>query len=499
MPSATIDPETPFWARRRNVYLVCVVWHVAYAILAIFTRSALGYDDALEAYHVQSLEWSYTPRNPSLYDWMLYGLDRLTGSTAYSAPPLNYAWMLACALLLYELARRVIDDIRMQALSVYSLSLLWTIGFNFHPILTHSKVMIAVMAATLLVVHSIGERRTLSKYVLLGILIPLGLLAKYAYGVFLGALFLSALTQRKYRTAILDTRLLLTVAIAVLPIAALLAIETSKSQAIVVTTMGIVKTGQDASLFEKAMQFGRAITLFCMPFGVFFAWLYLRTDRSEQRLGARDDSFLRLNGLVLLIGAAVMLFWAFGIGSSQLRPRYFLCVFLTFPFFAFMVLDQYRLPPRPARTYTALTVAMAAAIFALNVASRVAPAETICGECLLSVPYRQFGDELAQRYGPHPTLVGYDIFYAGQLRAALPTARTTTLVPTPYRPPPRPSEHCLLVWQPGDDIAEDLAGYDLVLREDASITVEWWAPLLSDPRSTTFNLQELPPDSQPCA
>ena len=491
-----IEDETPLWARRNGVYFYCAAWHIAFALVAIFMRSALGYDDALEAYNVQSLEWSYTPRNPSLYDWILYGLDRLTGSTAYSAPVLNYASMLACALLLYEVARRVIEDRRLQALSVYSLSLLWTIGFDFHPILTHSKLMIAIIAATLLVIHSLGEDRTLPKYILLGVLIPLGLMAKYAYGLFLAAAFLAALAVPKYRAIVFDRRILLSALIAVLPVAGVLALDSGKSQAIVGTTIGVLKTGQDASLFDKSTQLGRAVTIFCMPFGILFGWLYFRTDRSAPKPGTQDESFPRFTGLILLIGFAVMLFWS--LGSAQVRPRYFLCVFLVFPLFAFMVLDRYAVPARAARDYALLAALTATAIFALNLTSRLAPSETVCRNCLLSVPYRQLGDELAARYGATPTLVGHDIFEGGQLRAALPTARVTTLVPKPYRPPAREAEHCVLVWQPGDDIAPDLAKYGLALQEGDSVSLQWWAPLLDNARSTTFKLQELPRGSPPC-
>jgi hypothetical protein len=193
-----------------------------------------------------------------------------------------------------------------------------------------------------------------------------------------------------------------------------------------------------------------------------------------------------------------MLFWSFGIGSAQVRPRYFLCVFLVFPLFAFMVLDRYAVPARAARDYALLAALTATAIFALNLTSRLAPSETVCRNCLLSVPYRQLGDELAARYGATPTLVGHDIFEGGQLRAALPTARVTTLVPKPYRPPARGTEHCVLVWQPGDDIAPDLAQYGLALQEGDSVSLQWWAPLLDNARSTTFILQELPPGSPPC-
>jgi hypothetical protein len=108
------------------------------------------------------------------------------------------------------------------------------------------------------------------------------------------------------------------------------------------------------------------------------------------------------------------------------------------------------------------------------------------------------GDELAARYGPTPTLVGHDIFEGGQLRAALPTARVTTLVPKPYSPPAREAGHCVLVWQPDDDIAPDLARNGLALQESDTVSLKWWAPLLDNARSTTFNLQELPPSSPPC-
>jgi uncharacterized membrane protein AbrB (regulator of aidB expression) len=84
--------------------------------------------------------------------------------------------------------------------------------------------------------------------------------------------------------------------IAVLPVAGVLALDAVKSQAIVGTTIGVLKTGQDASLFDKAIQLGRAVTIFCMPFGVFFGWLYFRTDRSAPKPGTRDESFRASRG-----------------------------------------------------------------------------------------------------------------------------------------------------------------------------------------------------------
>ncbi|MCI5074949.1 glycosyltransferase family 39 protein [Oricola sp.] len=501
-PTTTLSDPPPFWARPVGVTVICALWAGFHFWIAAFLRSALVVDDSLESFHSQSLEFFYASRNPALYDWILNGVNRIVGSSFYGAPLVNYASMLTCALLLYALARRVIADPRLQAFSVYSLSLLWIIGFESHRILAHSQVMIALMAAAILVFWSLGESRAVWKYLLLGALIPLGILAKYSFALFIGAIVAAALLERVYRRVVLDPRFLLTLLVAIAPLGLFFYLATAETQAIVDTSTGVLTGGDDAILKVLEKLLG-AFAGYGLPFAAIYALVFF-VPRPARKAGAPgpNEAFLRLNRTVLLIGVVVMVAWALGPGGTQLRPRYLHCLFLTLPLFSFMVLDRYQPTRRAIRSYATILLVMAVAIGGIYLAGRLAPSETLCGSCRPSVPYRQLGKEIVQRYGPAPVIVAPNRMLAGQYRAAVPAARAVALDTTEYAPPPMAASRCLLIWPSTTTkqtkLAEQMAEFGKDLLPDEQITLDWWAPLLPQTRQTTFNLQELPADAAPC-
>ncbi|RST88294.1 hypothetical protein EJC49_00915 [Aquibium carbonis] len=502
-----LDPATrpaalPFWARRSGVLFYTGLWTAVFLFIATALRSNVGTDDAMEIYQAQSLELFYQARNPALYDWFLYGLNRLIGSPLASVALLNYGSMFACALLLYALARRVIVDPRLQALSVYSLALIWVVAYDSHRILTHTNLNIVVIAATLLTIHSLARNPTAAAYVLLGLLFVIGMLAKYAYGVFFGALVAAALLQRDYRRVFLDPRFLLTLVVAAMPFIALAVVYAGELRTILTTVDGVVQTGRENSFVDKAGALAAAFVGYLLPFlPVYLGSFYLKGLPSKSD-GPRDDSFRQLLGLLLVVSMVAMIIWAFGVGSTQLRSRYMHGVWLAAPLFFLMMLDRFAPPARSFRSFLAATVTITAIVAGIYLVSRMAPSEALCGNCRPSIPYQQLGDAIETRYGRSPTLVGYSALEAGYLRAAVPGARTLTLVNHPYRPPTRPSDHCLLVWQADSRaqsrLADSLAQNGLPLLPDEELTIDWWAPLLPHTRQTTFLIQRLPLDSRLC-
>lgn len=492
----------PFWARPAGVVFYAGLWTAVFLFIAVALRSNIGNDDSLEVYQSQSLELFYRARNPALYDWLLYGLIRLNGSPFVSVALLNYLSMFVCALLLYQLARRVIVDPRLRALSVYALALIWVVAYDSHRILTHTNINIIVIAATLLTVHALGRNRTVAGYVLLGALFVLGMLSKYAYGVFFGALVAAALLESRYRRVILDPRFLLTILVAASPFAIIAMLFAGEVQTIVATVDGVVQAGRADSVVDKIGALVAAFIGYLMPFlAVYFGSFFLKGAPPKSGV-AQEESFLRLLGIMLLLGMAAMMVWTFVVGSSQLRSRYMHGIWLAAPLFFFMMLDRYAPPPRAFRIFLASTATITLAIAGIYVASRLAPSEALCGTCRPSIPYQQLGNAIEARHGPSPTLVGYSASEAGYLRAAVPGARTLALVDHPYRPPARPGADCLLVWQPDpraqNRLADILAQNGLPLLPDEEITLDWWAPLLPQPRQTTFMIQRLPPDSRLC-
>ena len=498
------DAQTalPYWARPAGVVIFACLWTAVFLFIATVLRSNIGNDDALEVYQAQSLELFYRARNPALYDWLLYGLNGVTGSPFVSVAVLNYGSMLACALLLYELARRVIVDPRLQALSVYSLALLWVVAYDSHRILTHTNLNIVVIAATLLTVHALGRERTVARYLLLGLLFVAGMLSKYAYGVFFAALVAAALLETHFRRVVLDPRFLLTLLVASAPFAIVAVLFADELTTIVTTVDGVVQSGARDPFIDKTAALAAAFIGYLLPFLLVYGGAFFLQGTPPRSSTARDEAFLRLLGTMLAIAMLAMIAWAFLVGSTQLRSRYMHGVWLPAPLFFMMLLDRYAPPPRAFRSFLVATAAITGIVVAIYVASRLAPSEALCGSCRPSMPYQQLGDAIEARYGRSPTLVGYSASDAGYLRAAVAGARTLALAGHPYRPPARPSRDCLLVWEASsrgqNRLADAMASRGLPLLPDEELTIGWWAPLLPYTRQTTFLIQRLPPDSEFC-
>lgn len=498
-PTATL----PLWARPPGVVSFCVLWAGAFAFLAIVLRSNIVTDDAIEIYNTQSLQLFYASRNPALYDWLLIGLDTVVRNPAVSAPMLNYALMLACALLFYALARRVIEDGRLQALSVYSLPLLSVMGYDSHHQITHTNVTIVMIAATLLTLHSLARRRSLPAYAALGVLIALGLMSKYAYALFAVALLLAALPERRYRAVVLDRRFLVSLVIGVAPLVALAVLFREQAQSVASTVDGVVEGTRQASLSARLELLGVESLTYLMPFAAVFAVVFLLPFPPRREGGGRDGDFMRLNLSVFLVGAAVMAIWVLGMGSLQLRARYLHGIWLAAPLAAFMALE--RRVPRPSAKpiYLAVAAGITTCVFGILLAGCLAPARALCDSCDQSIPYKQLGREIEARYGPSPTLVGLRVVDAGRLRGVVPGARALSLQPAEYRPPARAGDTCLLVWSADEGrepwMAAVLAEQGMTLSPDQEIVLDWWGPLLAGGRQTTFRIQRLPPASPVCA
>lgn len=492
----------PFWASPAGVVLWTGLWTAVFLFIAIALRSNIGNDDALEVYQSQSLELFYGARNPALYDWILYGLNRVTGSPFAAVAILNYGSMLVCALLLYVLARRVIVDPRLQALSVYSLALLWVVAYDSHRILTHTNLNIVAIAATLLVVHALGRQRTVSGYLLLGLLFVVGMLSKYAYGVFFAALVAAALLETHYRRVVLDPRFLLTLLVAAAPFAILATLFAGEMKTIATTVDGVVQSGTRDSAVDRTAALAAAFIGYLLPFAAVYVGAFFAQGMPPRSSTLREEAFLRLLGGMLVLAMIAMIAWAFVVGSSQLRSRYMHGVWLPAPLFFMMLLDRYAPPPRAFRSFLVATASITGVVVAIYAVSRLAPSEALCGSCRPSMPFRQLGAAIEARFGPSPTLVGYSAADAGYLRAAVPGARTLALAGHPYRPPVRPGGDCLLVWEAGtrsqNRLADAMASRGLPLLQDEELTVDWWAPLLPETRKTTYLIQRLPPDAGFC-
>ncbi|MEP9347641.1 glycosyltransferase family 39 protein [Xanthobacter sp. KR7-225] len=486
----------PWWARPQGVVTIVLVWALVHILIATLLEVAVNADDAIESYMVQSLELSYVPRNPPFFDWLLYGLQQVVGTGLLSFALLRYALLAGCALLVWRVARQVIEDPRMQALAVYSLTAIWVIGYHSHRILTHSNVMIVAIAGTFLTLTAIARRPSLALYAGLGAWIAVGILGKFGFVAFLAALVLAGLLEPSYRRALMDRRLLVTLLTAAVPLGiygAALYLGRQNVAAAAAQTIGATNAGWD----EVLNSFLAALAGYALPLVALVAVVFLPYNRGEgaRRTDAERGPPRRVLRTLMAVGVVATLVFVAAAGTEALRDRYFHVFLLLLPVYLFAELERLGGWRDRVVIFLALLLAMNVAIAAVRAVVPLWPDPRLCGRCMAAEPIYKIQAAVDARLGASPTLVADDRTSAGRLRAALPGARVVIVNERQYRPPPRPATGCARV-------TGIVNGLPILLPRPKSNTIEmsmkWWSPWMNPHRWSDVQLTPLAPDDPLC-
>ncbi|MEL7047747.1 MAG: glycosyltransferase family 39 protein, partial [Pseudomonadota bacterium] len=188
--------------------LIYSVLHVGFRLLA---SPVLGEDDVVEAVFAQQFQIAYDffPRQPPLYNWVLYGVQQFAGLGVEGFLLIKYAALTATAVLLYLASYRAFNDRLFAVLSVESLALIYQIAWRYHEGFTHEVLAMVMVMATVCVAFSIIHGPGLWKWVFLGVAIGLGLLTEPTYYVFVICLFIAVGLQPAARRAVFQRGLIL--------------------------------------------------------------------------------------------------------------------------------------------------------------------------------------------------------------------------------------------------------------------------------------------------
>lgn len=481
--------HVPFWARPEGVFVILAVWAVIHILISSVLEAAINADDAIESYLVQSLELSYVPRNPPFFDWLLYGIQKVVGTDKISFALLRYALLFALAMLVYRVARRMIADPKLQALSVYSLSAIWVIGYHSHRILTHSNVMIVAIAGAFLTLIALARRPSLPLYAGLGVWIAMGMLGKFGFLAFLGLVLVAGLLEPSYRRAILDVRFLVTIVVAAAPLgiyAAALYFGKQDVMAATAQTIGATKLP-----WEKVFNtFIEALGGYVLPLVALMAAVFLPYNRGE---GARADDDergppRRVLRTLMVVGVILTLVTVLAAGTENLRDRYFHVFLLLLPVYLFAELERLGGWQKRVNLYLGLLLAMNVAIIGVRVVVPLWPDPRLCGRCMSAEPLYKIKTAILGHGGASPTLVADDRTSAGRLRAAIPGARVVILREPQYRPPPRPATGCLRV-------TGIVNGLPILLpapgKDTVELSIKWSSPMMNPHRWSDVQITPL--------
>lgn len=492
-------PPAPWWATQGGVALIVGIWAIIHVLISVFMEGAINVDDSIESYLVQSLEISYVPRNPPVFDWLLFAIQKVTGPGPLSFAILRYSLLFACAMLVYRVARHALTDPRLQALAVFSLSAIWVIGYHSHRILTHSNVMIVAIAGFMLTLMAIARgQKTAWLYAGLGGWIVVGVVGKFGFLAFFAALFLASLLEPSFRRAFFNPRIGITLLVAAIPIGLYaLALHLLK-QDVVAATADVVAGSATARWTKVLDTFIGAWVGYLLPFLALAGLAFLPWNRGEGAREANPEQAAIRHVLrsLILIGTFGTLVAVLSIGSTSLRDRYFHVFFLLAPVYVFMELERLGGWQDRVKLYLVLLFLTAVGVVGARAAITLWPDPRLCGRCVAAEPLAKLRPTVLDKLGNRPTLVAADRNSAGRLRAAIPEARVVIVNEPAYRPPPRAATGCGQI----TGVINGSGEFAPPRMEGTAVDVwaKWWAPLMKTKRESFWQITPLPADSPLC-
>jgi len=108
--------------------MLLAAYGVFHLVLRISLATSIGIDDSVENVFAQVLAPGYDIKQPPLYAWLLWLVQRVTGPTMISFLILKYTLLLASFACYFRIAQRLFTEPRFAALAAWSLLLLYQIG-----------------------------------------------------------------------------------------------------------------------------------------------------------------------------------------------------------------------------------------------------------------------------------------------------------------------------------------------------------------------------------
>jgi 4-amino-4-deoxy-L-arabinose transferase-like glycosyltransferase len=469
----------PFWARPRFVLSAILLYLLAHLAIRMAMGSALSVDDAEQALFSQHFAWAYRYKAPPLFTWTLSALGWVVPVNALSIGLVRYGFLCVLYIGIYLVARQLIADPRLSALSLYSFAALGTFAEASHRNLTHSTAHAALLAVGWYVFLRLAAAPTLGCYLALGAVFGLGTVAKWNFVIFAIALPLTCLVSREWRGLVLNWRVVpaaLVAAAIVLPtVVATLQMGPPPGED-VRSVLGAESGPDPATVVDGTLKLLDTVIIYALPLLpivlVLFAvplWRGFRPETQSAGQACSDPGLGRhpsaaFVGMTMAIG--MLLLWAavLVLGATEFKVRYVYPVLLILPVWLFMTIERRRPSDRMVGLFALVMVA--ATVFVAGKRVAEVAGFTECSLCMASKAYPVIAAQLEQAGydGSGTVLVSGEM--AGNLRVVFPDAR---IIDPAYAesswPAPQGDGLCLLAWRASSDAEAVPASYAAYLTQ----------------------------------
>jgi len=451
--SRLIDRNAAFLADGRGFGTFVAVVIVFLAGLRAFGYSGATTDDAEQLYFSQVMRLGYDAANPPLYTWLVIAAQQVLGVTIASVVLVKFALFGAAFYFLYLSARRLLEDESLAVLAALAPFACYYVAWDAVLGYSHTVLVTLFYGATMWALLRLDERGGVTDYLLFGVIVGLGGLAKYIFFLFLGALAVAALFDRSMRRRLLDTRILLSIAIGGAIFYPHFLWLLDHREVLAATAEARFETETGVGLVRGALRglggaLGAAIG-FLSPLWLIALVVYRRTIVSRFRdtgPTGRHQHFLTVYFLILALTliVAIPLF-----GVTKVRTHYmFVLVFAPILFYQWLGPGAAEL--RTRRIFAACLSAIAILVVG-GMAAKYVSEPLRCKRCQLLVPFDDIARQVRAGGFTGGTIFAYYFPHdlAGNLRPYFAETRiVSTKFPTVAPPTGSGSGQCLLIWFP---------------------------------------------------
>jgi len=429
----------------RWIFVLLAAYFVLQVGVRLATSHSLDLDEAEQAFRSQWLAAGYGPQ-PPFYNWLQYTVFQFTG-VSLAALSVTKNFLLYMSYLLYGLtARLILRDKALVAITTLGLLTIPQMAFEMQRDLTHTvAVFFSASVFFYGFVRSL-KQPSLSSYLIAGIGIGFGLLAKYNFAILPAAALLAALADARMRQRIFDWRLVLTAAVAlVIILPHLFWLKDNLDFATARTLEKMTASGHASYGAQVAMgisSLALAIISFAGLTVAVFALVFGKGLRPA--LTGSSEWTRLLERMMLVFAAGILLLIVFG-GAAGIKDRWLVPMLFIVPLYFCLKVEAAGVETGKAfrRFMPVVAVIMIGVPAALY--GSVATARFSGHYERLNRPYAGMLETLRKQAEPAAILAG-DSLLAGNLRQDVPGVPIVSMDYPGFKPDLSSRRPLLLVW-----------------------------------------------------
>jgi 4-amino-4-deoxy-L-arabinose transferase-like glycosyltransferase len=444
-----------------TAFLVIGALLLCNTLVRLALPGVLEADEAEQVFHSQWLLWGYGPQ-PPLYNWIQIGVFELAGTSIASLSVLKHAILFLCYVFYWCAADAALKDDRLKVVAMFGLLTLPQVTIRPEYDLTHTVLLLSATSLFLYAFFRILKRPDVWGYVVAGIAIGVGFMAKYNFVLLPVAAALAVFPERELRGRILDWRLLLSVVIAgliVLPHG--LWIIHNLDSATAETLEKMNEDGHPWSLLSPMLglwELLRASVEFSVWMFVAFFALYGKSGWTVLKARSRLTA---VTGRMLIVIFIALVLIVLGTGATQVRERWLVPFLLVLPLYLTMKIEAAGAEAKVIRPLAVKILILILLYIPVAFFGRTVRAGLTAEYGKLNTPFDGFTEVLASRDISPGLVVAGDRHLAGNMLLDMPHTPVMTSQYPNYVLPWDKKKPILLVWrtEPDGRMPEEMSAW----------------------------------------